>query len=67
MQIHYLYAFRCFINNSSAADVVFQIAQLIVGKAKDAPAKIAVIAVLCLVVFRSATANVIATGLLLYH
>ncbi len=62
----YIYLFMLFgalLIITGAADVVFQIAQLIVGKAKDAPAKIAVIgSALFGSVSGSATANVMATG-----
>lgn len=62
----YIYLFMLFgalLIITGAADVVFQIAQLIVGKAKDAPAKVAVIgSALFGSVSGSATANVMATG-----
>lgn len=61
--IYLFMLFGAFLIITGAADVVFQLAQLLVGKAKDAPAKIAVIGSAFFgSVSGSATANVMATG-----
>lgn len=61
--IYLFMLFGAFLIITGAADVVFQLSQLLVGKAKDAPAKIAVIGSAFFgSVSGSATANVMATG-----